>query len=248
MGGAVLRGNCHSPSLPVEENIVSRISGPPSFIKLPVSNGLSGTSFFTLIFKKTCKSYVRRMKESLICLFPGEPLHTQWEHAYGKLGQAGGHGISVVSLYSVYDGWWSWKFGGKTEASVCHQVVEDSMRCSLWCHGHVPSSQTNGICQGKWRLLMKKLINNQSKKEVGNCVWANLRIIIWEIVFQKVLRTVSLIRSQRQLYKFLRQRVIREIVYYWHFTQFQIYVSRGSWITVAGPLQDLKGRFSPQEL
>ena len=36
----------------------------------------------------------------------------------------------------------------------------------------------------------KKLISSQSKKEMENFIWANLRIIIWERVFLKTLRTV----------------------------------------------------------
>ena len=31
-----MRGNSYSPSLSVEENTVSRLSGPPSILKLPI--------------------------------------------------------------------------------------------------------------------------------------------------------------------------------------------------------------------
>ena len=41
-------------------------------------------------------------------------------------------------------------------------------------------------CQCWW----KKLISSQSKKEMENFIWANLRIIIWERVFLRTLRTV----------------------------------------------------------
>ena len=43
---------------------------------------------------------------------------------------------------------------------------------------------------------MKKLISSRSKKEMENCIGANLRIITWETVFQKALRTISLFRGQ----------------------------------------------------
>ena len=43
---------------------------------------------------------------------------------------------------------------------------------------------------------MKKLINSQLKKEMENFIPANLRIITWEIVFQKALRTVLPVRGQ----------------------------------------------------
>ena len=36
-----------------------------------------GHLFFFFIFNQTCNNYVRRLKESLIYLFPGEPLHAQ---------------------------------------------------------------------------------------------------------------------------------------------------------------------------
>ena len=43
---------------------------------------------------------------------------------------------------------------------------------------------------------MKKLINSQSKKEGGNCIQPNLRIITQETVFQKSLGAVPPITDQ----------------------------------------------------
>ena len=44
-------------------------------------------------------------------------------------------------------------------------------------------------------MWMKK-VSNESQKEMENFIQANLRIITWETVFQKALRTVSSIRGQ----------------------------------------------------
>ena len=50
--------------------------------------------------------------------------------------------------------------------------------------------------EGKVKVvLIKKLMNNWSKTEMENFIWANLKIITREIVFQETLRTI-LIRSQ----------------------------------------------------
>ena len=46
------------------------------------------------------------------------------------------------------------------------------------------------------QMLMKKLINSQSKKEIENFIQDNLRIITQETVFQKPLRTVLPIKDQ----------------------------------------------------
>ena len=55
---------------------------------------------------------------------------------------------------------------------------------------------------------MDEKINSQSKKERENFIRANLRIITWETVSQKALRTVPPVRDQNTvIYKFLRQRV-----------------------------------------
>ena len=43
---------------------------------------------------------------------------------------------------------------------------------------------------------MKKLINSRSKEEIENFIQANLRIITSERVFQKILKTVSLVRNR----------------------------------------------------
>ena len=49
-------------------------------------------------------------------------------------------------------------------------------------------------------IVHKKLINSQSKKGMKNFTHANLRIITWETVSQRVLRNVSKRSRRRPVY------------------------------------------------
>lgn len=79
----------------------------------------------------------------------GEPVHAQWEHAHRESGTAGQHGLPVVSLHRLHDGWRGWKPGGKAKAPVRHQVAKDSVWSAIWRHGYVPAAQAGWVCQGK---------------------------------------------------------------------------------------------------
>ena len=59
----------------------------------------------------------------------------------------------------------------------------------------------------------KKKINNQSKKEMENFIWANLRIRTWEIAFQKALRTLLPVRVQGSYISFWNKGLYIEVTY-----------------------------------
>ena len=60
-------------------------------------------------------------------------------------------------------------------------------------------------------IVSEKKISSQSNKEIENFILANLRIITWETVFQKALRTFPPVTGQSTvMYIFLREKVIRQ--------------------------------------
>ena len=99
-----------------------------------------------------------------------------------------------------------------------HKNVLLPLQCGdLYMTNHGCRPWTAVLCLSQRNLPMKK-INQQSMKEMENFIQANLRIIPLRESFRKLWGLFRPLEVKAQLYKFLRQKVVGPMTYYWQFT------------------------------